>query len=80
MVLNTLHEGVGVVDFTAADSAVQAALQALLLRQYPENEEKFFAGALNETGEDFACARSTSYALLYLLKLYGGDNRFLTCK
>lgn len=80
VVLNTLYEGIGVVDFTISDSAVQAALQALLLRQYPENEEKFFAGALNETGEDFACARSTSYALLYLLKLYGGDNRFLTCK
>ena len=76
VVLNAIYES----GFPADPEAVEKALSALFARQYPPTEDPALAGALNETGKDFACSRSTSYALLYLLKVYGGDHRFLHCR
>ncbi len=77
VILNTIKEAGNLLTVKISEEAIEKAIEALLNRQFPANDDPLFAGALNETNAGFACCRSTSYALLYLLKEFGGDNRFL---
>ena len=80
VILNTIKEAGNLLTTDISQDAVEKALNALIQRQFPANDDPLFAGALNETNIGAACCRSTSYALLYLLKEFGGDNRFLAGK
>ncbi len=76
VILNVLHEGNGIIDFTPDEIACQKAADALIARQFT-HADPLFNGAFNEGGDGDMCMRSSTYAMIYLLKHYGGDNRFL---
>ena len=59
------------------DQAAERAWDFLLSRQFPEGDP-MFAGGLNESEQGYLCIRSMSYALIVILKIFGGDARFLT--
>lgn len=77
VVLNVIHESEELLTPNLPPQLEEKALKALFSRQYPADEVPALAGGLDETGRNFACSRSVAYALLYLLKVYGGDRRFL---
>ncbi|MBR2344948.1 MAG: hypothetical protein IKA71_04095 [Lentisphaeria bacterium] len=80
VILNVIHEAADVLELPERSREIETALTALLSRQFPADDDTALAGGLNELAKDYACSRSTSYALLYLLKVYGGDDRFLRGK
>ena len=61
------------------DGTAERAWKFFLSRQFPEGDP-LFAGGLNESDQGYLCIRSMSYALIVILKLIGGDARFLTAK
>ena len=61
------------------DETAERAWQFFLSRQFPEGDP-LFAGGLNESDQGYLCIRSMSYALIVILKLIGGDARFLTAE
>ena len=76
--LNIVREAEGVVGpRNAAPEAASRALQALFRRQV-ESADPRRAGALDETGNGECCARSVCYALIVLLKLFGGAGEYLS--
>lgn len=76
VILNILHEARGVLELDVSEAACEKALHALFARQFPEGTP-LMAGGLDEMNEGNMCIRSTGYALIYLLKAFGGDNRYL---
>ena len=77
VVLNVIREAGDQLKLDLPPQLEEKALGALFSRQYPKDEDPALAGGLDETDRNFACSRSVAYALLYLLKVYGGDRRFL---
>ena len=78
VVLNIVREAEGVVGpRTAAPEAASRALKALFRRQVDSADPRR-AGALDETGSGECCARSICYALIVLLKLFGGAEEYLS--
>lgn len=77
VVLNIVEESRGIVDFQASEEACLLAEQALLGRQFPATESIEYAGALDELNDGALCVRSMGYTLIWLLKKYGNDRRFL---
>ena len=77
VVLNIVEESRGIVDFQASKEACMQAEQALLCRQFPATESIEYAGALDELNNNALCVRSMGYTLIWLLKKYGNDRRFL---
>lgn len=80
VILNVVHEAAEVMDTTPYQQGCEKALQALFTRQFPDDALPNFAGGLHEDGKGNLCVRSMGYALIYLLKKYGNDDRFLSCK
>ena len=78
VILNVLHESADVLNFTPPAGSTGRALSALLKRQFGAEKGPLFEGGLDETKEGHVCIRSMGYALIYLLKKYGRDDRFLT--
>lgn len=78
VILNVLHESADVLNFTPPSGSTDRALSALLKRQFGPEKGPLFEGGLDETKEGHVCIRSMGYALIYLLKKYGRDDRFLT--
>ena len=78
VVMNTIYEleklG-GAHPFTA--DMQRRALSFLFSRQHDGSVYPHFAGGLNEYGNGAVCSRSSAYSLIVLLKLFGGDARFL---
>lgn len=75
VVLNIAHES----GYQFSDQAEERAWNFLLSRQFPDGDDSF-AGGLNESDQGYLCARSMAYALIVILKLIGGDARFLTAE
>ena len=75
--LNTFHEAAKVMPVPAVDHDL--AIDALLSRQFTDPARPELLGGLNELGDGALFTRSMAYALIYLLKIYGGDQRFLHC-
>lgn len=81
VVLNTLHEGAGLVRAsTARPGAVEAALAALYARQNDGSIQPRQRGGINESGDRKIWLRSTAYSLIVLLKLFAGQGQYLTCR
>ena len=75
--LNTLFEAAKLMPTPEVDRDL--ALKALFARQFDDPAKPELLGGLNELGEGSLYTRSMAYALIYLLKIFGGDRRFLTC-
>lgn len=81
VVLNTLHEGEGLVQASKArPGAVEAALRALYARQSDGSIQPLQRGAMHELGDKKIWLRSTAYALIVLLKLFAGQGQYLTAR
>ncbi|NMA43637.1 MAG: hypothetical protein GX946_09685 [Oligosphaeraceae bacterium] len=78
VLLNIADEAQGLIGFEPPGEAVERAIRALLSRQFPGTAEPIFAGGLDELGDGGLCCRSMGYALLWLLKRFGGDKRYLS--
>lgn len=73
VVLNIVHESA----YPASAESIELAWSHFLSRQFPEGDP-LFAGGLNESALGNLCVRSMAYALIVILKIAGGDCRFLT--
>lgn len=78
VILNILHETREVIGFQPPPGAEDRALEALFARQFPQTDPPEFAGSLDEMGDGALNIRSMCYSLIFLLKKYAGDTRFLT--
>ena len=79
VVLNLIHEAKDILDLDVPADACEKALSALLGRQILEGNP-MLVGGIDEMNENNVCIRSTGYALIYLLKKFGGDDRYLSVK
>ena len=67
VVLTILNEANGKISYKADSQKMEKALQALLSRQIINEKTPLLDGGFDELGNGIVCARSTCYALLYLL-------------
>ncbi len=78
VVLNTIFEGEPLDmahPFSADDE--KTVLKLLFSRQHSAEIYPLFEGGLDEYGDGAVCSRSSAYALIVLLKLFGGQRGFL---